>query len=498
VDADGNGGDDRWIGTVRIPAYAAAIEVIPRFVRAPGDTIDVGLVAAGRGGLMLVNLSVLEDPTFGTWEDFFDTDFNGVDDRIARIIPTNGFATDVAWFRAASGRTVALVADADSGSVPVLSTYSAASVTPGTGQGVVAIDVGAALDVIGNPPYAAGTLATPGTALDLEVRGGTSPDLVIADGASGLHVYGLTASGGTPATVTFTPRGTVALSNVWGTPYARDVAWVRNTGDSLYASVAASGGGVQLVRVPRSGGGSPTLVLSQQTLGPATGLAGAWTGTMGAALGSSGVALLRAPGAAYLNRILPGAGAPYTAPVTLARLAPWAATGTALETAAHQTPASAASSARFEGTAGPNPDLLVSDGGRVLVLRPGTAAITGVEAEPPRTPPATHTVALRVSPNPFGKVPAVFELRAVRLAGGTLEEAGNAAPVLGPLRLEIYDLNGRLVRMLEVAGGTPVARIVWDGRDRAGRRLASGRYWARVPTPAHPAAHVTEPFLILK
>jgi hypothetical protein len=89
-------------------------------------------------------------------------------------------------------------------------------------------------------------------------------------------------------------------------------------------------------------------------------------------------------------------------------------------------------------------------------------------------------------------------LRAVRLAGGTLEEAGNAAPVLGPLRVEIYDLNGRLVRMLEVAGGTPVARIVWDGRDRAGRRLASGRYWARVPTPAHPAAHVTEPFLILK
>jgi hypothetical protein len=290
----------------------------------------------------------------------------------------------------------------------------------------------------------------------------------------------------------------VALSNAWGTPYARDVAWVRNTGDSLYASVAASGGGVQLVRVPRAGGGSPSLVLSQQTLGPAIGLAGAWTGTIGAALGSSGVALLRAPGAAYLNRILPGAGAPYTAPVTLARLAPWAATGAALETAAHQTPASAASAARFGATAGPNPDLLVSDGGRVLVLRPGTAAITGVETEPPPTPPATHTVALRVTPNPLGKGPAVFEVRAEPLSGGSLEAAGSAAPVLGPLRLEIYDLNGRLVRTLELAGGTPVASVVWDGRNRAGRRLASGRYWARVATPTHPAAYVTEPFLILK
>jgi hypothetical protein len=495
IDADGNGGDDRWIGTVRIPAYAASVDVIPRFARGPGDTLDVGLVAAGRGGLMLVDLTVLEDPTFGTWEDFFDLDFNGIDDRILRIIPTNGFATDVAWFRAPSGRTVAMVADADSGSIPVLSNYTAGGVTAGTGQGVVAIDVGAALDVVGNPPYAAGTLPTPGSALDLEVRGGTSPDLVIADGANGVHVYGLTASG-TPATVTFTQRGTVVLSNTWGTSYARDVAWVRNTGDSLYAAVAASAGGVQLVRVPKAGGGSPSLVMAQQTLGPAIGLAGAWTGTIGAALGSSGVALLQAPGAAFLNRIAPGAVAPYTAPVALARLVPWAATGTALDVAAHQTPSSAASAARFERTTGPNPDLLVSDGDRLLVLRPGTAAITAVESEPHATPPATHLVSLRVVRNPVTDGQALFEITAEPVPGGP----ESVAFMLRAQRLEIFDLNGRLVQSLIAPGGASTAQVHWDGRDLAGRRAASGRYWVRMKTHVSSTGYeyATRSFLLLR
>jgi hypothetical protein len=431
VDADGNGGDDRWIGTVRVPSYAAAVEVIPRFARAAGDTIDVGLVAAGRGGLMLVDLSFLEDPSFGTWEDFFDLDFNGVDDRILRTIPMNGFVTDVAWFRAPSGRIVALAAAADSGSVPVLASYNVGSVIGGTGQGVVAIDVGAALDVAGNPPYGAGSLATPGSTLDLEVRNGSPPDLVIADGASGIHVYGLSASGGTPATVTFVSRGTVALSNAWGTAYARDVAWVRNTGDSLYAAVAASAGGMQLVRVPRAGGGAPSLVLSQQTLGPCIGLASAWTGTIGATLGASGAALLRVPGAAFLDRIQTGAGAPYTPPVTLARLSSWVATGSALEVAAHQTPSSAMSAARFENTTGPNPDLLVSDGDRVLVLRPGNAAVTAVEAEPEAMPPGEgYGRILAISPNP------ARSLARVRLSVRTGQ----------PVELRLVQVSGRVVR----------------------------------------------------
>src|SRR5262249_5419417 len=176
VDSDADGVEDRWIGNIHIPAFAAAIDVIPGFVSPLGDTLDVGLLAAGHAGLMLLDLRVLEDPPFGTWSDFFDTDGNGIDDRILRTIPLSGFATVVATFRTASGRLVGMVADADTGSVPVSSMFNPAAVVAGTGQGVVAIDVAAALDTLSNPPYGAGVLPTPGNALDLELRGGSSPD----------------------------------------------------------------------------------------------------------------------------------------------------------------------------------------------------------------------------------------------------------------------------------------------------------------------------------
>ena len=478
IDADADGVDDRVLGTIRIPAYAAALAVIQGFVSAAGETLDVGLVAAGRGGLMLVDLRTVEDPTFGTWEDFFDVDMNGIDDRILRIIPLSGFATDVAWFRTPSGRTVALVADADSGSVPVSATYNPALVTAGTGQGVVAIDVGAALDFIGNPPFAAGTLSTPGSALDLELRGGSSPDLAIADGASGVSVYGLTASGGIPATVTFTPRGSVSLSSAWGTPYARDLAWVSNTKDSSYVAVAASAGGMQLVRVPPAGGGAPSLVLAQQTLAPAIGIAGAWTGTLGVAQGAGGVGLFQAPGAGFLDRIAPAAAAPYTAPVTLARGAPWAATGAALEVASHQTPSGIATALVFHQTTGPIPELLVSDGARLLVLRPGTAPITAVDIEP-KSPPARR-LSLSVAPNPVERN-ALFEVRS-EASGPGVGGAGSAAP-LARIRIEIFDVHGRLIRRLSVAGTEIGVRAAWDGMDGSRRPVSSGRYWARVTGP---------------
>lgn len=494
VDSNDDGAEDRWIGTIRIPAYAAAIDVIPRFVTASSETLDVGLLAAGRAGLMLLDLRVVEDPLFGTWEDFFDVDGNGIDDRILRTIPLSGFATDVDWFRALSGRAVALVADADTGSVPVSHAYNPASVVAGTGQGIVGIDVGAALDTIANPPYAAGTLATPGTTLDIELRGDSFPDLAIADGASGVSVYGLSAGSGIPAIVTFTPRGTVTLSSAWGTPYARDLAWISNTKDSTYVAVAASAAGVEIARVPKAGGGVPSLVFVQQTLGPAIGLGGAWTGTLGAALGTSGVALMRVPGGAFLDRILPAAGPPYTAPVTLARGAPWAATGTPLEVAAHQSASSAASSLRFEETTGPIPDLLVADGLRWLVLRPGQAPITAVEIEP--APPRARRLRLSVSPNPIGGN-AAFDVRAEW--DGSAAPAGRAmgaGPALGPFRLEIYDPQGRLVRRIETLRAESTTRILWDGRDDAGRRLSSGRYWARVRGPGSTAAVV--PILLLR
>lgn len=478
IDAEGDGVDDRILGTIRIPAYAAALAVVPGFVSAVGETLDVGLVAAGRGGLMIVDLRTVEDPTFGTWEDFFDVDMNGIDDRILRIVPLSGFATDVAWFRTPSGRTVALVADADSGSVPVSASYNPAQAAAGTGQGVVAIDVGAALDFIGNPPFAAGALQTPGSVLDLELRGGTSPDLAIADGASGVSVYGLTASGGIPATVTFTPRGSVSLANTWGTPYARDLAWVSNTRDSSYLAVAASAGGMQLMRVPLAGEGSPSLVLAQQTLAPAIGIAGSWTGTLAVAQGTGGVGLLRAPGTGFLDRIAPGAAAPYAAPVTLSRGGPWAATGTALEVASHQTPSGIATALVFHQTTGAIPELLVSDGARLLVLRPGTAAITSVDVVPP-SPPARR-VSLSVAPNPVGQS-AMFEARPVG-SGGEAAAAGSNAWG-GPVRIEIYDVHGRLVRRLRVApAGLSLARlrVAWDGKDDLRRPVGSGRYWARL------------------
>lgn len=498
LDSDGNGVDDRVLGTVRIPAYAAALAVIPEFVTAAGETLDVGLLAAGRGGLMLLDLRTIEDPSFGTWEDFFDQNMDGIDDRILRTIPLSGFATDVAWFRTPSGRTVALVADADSGSVPVASTFNPALTVAGTGQGVVAIDVGAALDFIGNPPFASGSIPTPGSALDLELRGGSSPDLAVADGASGVAVFGLTASSGVPATVTFTPRGTVALSSAWGTPYARDVAWVSNTQDSLYLAAATGAGGVQIVRVPKPGMGSSSLVMVQQTAAPAIGLAGAWTGTVAAALGTGGVALMRAPGAAYLDRITSVAAAPYTAPVALARGATWAATAAALEVASHQAPSSSATALQFEEGVGSIPDLLVSDGTRLLVLRPGQAQITGVEVEP--TVPAVHRVRLAVTPNPIEEN-AVFEVRSEWALSGAppAERAATAGPPLGPVRLEIFDVQGRLIRRIVARpDATPsVARVVWDGRDETERRVGSGRYWARV-TQVNRTGSAVAPFLVLR
>ena len=465
VDLNGDGTDDRLVGTVRIPSYAAALDVVPDFVSASGDTLDLGLLAAGRSGLMLLDLRAVVDPPFGTWEDFFDHDGNGIDDRILRTIPLPGFATDAAWFRAPSGRVVALVADADTGSVPVAATYDPALVAAGTGAGVVAVDVAAALDSLGGVPYAAGTLSTAGNTLDLELRGGSAPDLAIADGDGGVAVYHLIPASGAPATVTFVPRGSVALSAAWGVPYARDIAWVSNTSDSSYLAVAAGAAGLQIVRaVP---GMAPVLVLAQQTASAAVGLAGAWTGTLAAATGAGGVALLRAPGAAELDQIAAAGPPPYTAPVVLSRGQSWTE-GWALETASHWTPSASATSLKFLATAGPIPDLLVSDGPRALLLHPGQATIVAVETLP--SPPRAPTMRVVVVPNPVGEV---AEIRVFDPSPRGDAQAGS---------VRIFDLHGRLVRRFDVPGPAAAAgplKFTWDGRDGRGRRVGSGRYWVR-------------------
>lgn len=457
IDLDANGLDDRVRGTIRIPSYAAALSVVPGFVAASGDTLDLGLLAAGRAGLMLLDLRNVEDPAFGTWSDFYDVDGNGIDDRILRTIQTPGFATDVAWFRAPSGRVVALVADADTGSVPVAATYDPAAVAPGTGAGVVAIDVDAAVDSLGGVPYAAGTLPTPGSALDVELRGGAAPDLAVADGEAGMALYHLSASGGAPAIVTFTPAGTIVLSSAFGMPDARDLAWIPDTVDSTYLAVAASGAGIEIVRAEP--GGTPEIVLVQQTAAPAIGIAGAWTGVLAAAMGAGGVSLFRAPAASELDRIAPGASAPYSEPVTLARGAVWA--GAALEVATQQVPSSASTALSFRAGSDPLPDLVVSDGPRVLLLRIGTAAVTAAEPRRPR-------IALWLgpaAPNPFNPETRIqFEL---------------LRP--GRVRLDVFDVAGRLVTTL-VDGPVPAGRHAtsWNGRDARGRPVGSGVYVARL------------------
>jgi hypothetical protein len=483
IDTDGNGTDDRLVGQVRIPAYAAAVAVVPGFVDPTGDTLDLGLLAAGHSGLMLLDLRVVADPPNGTWEDFFDQDMNGIDDRILRVLPVSGFATDVSWFRAPTGRIVALVADADIGSIPVGIGYDPDSVAAGTGAGIVAFDVTAAFDSLGGGPYEAGSQATPGSVLDLELRraGGSAPDLAIADGSAGVSVYRLSAGSGAPAIVTFTPLGSVALSSAWGAPYARDVGWISNTRDSLYLAVASSAGGMQVVRAPLAG--APSLVMSQQTPGSAIGLAGAWTGNVAVALGHGGVALMRVPGAAELDKISPPEFPPYTAPVTLARGQAWTE-GRALEVGFHRTPSSSATSLKFLATAGPIPDLLVADGSRALLLRPGAATIVAVEEEaaPPRAAPLT----VSVTPNPMGESATIQVFDASARAGSA------GAPGVSGVDVEIFDVQGRLVRKIHgrPAGGSAanLTRLRWDGRDDRGRRLGSGRYWLRIRAGEREAA----------
>src|SRR6185295_10306738 len=130
--------------------------------------------------------------------------------------------------------------------------------------------------------------------------------------------------------------------------------------------------------------------------------------------------------------------------------------GNALEVASHRSIGSSASALCFEATSGPIPDLLVSDGTRLLSLRPGTAPITAVEAE--TTPPRPYRVTLRVTPNPM-EGGGEFLVRSEWDAAGssTGSRAAGAGPALGPVRIEIYDVQGRLVRRLLDATHVAVA-----------------------------------------
>ncbi|MCE9628113.1 MAG: T9SS type A sorting domain-containing protein, partial [Candidatus Eisenbacteria bacterium] len=56
-----------------------------------------------------------------------------------------------------------------------------------------------------------------------------------------------------------------------------------------------------------------------------------------------------------------------------------------------------------------------------------------------------------------------------------------SAPPGAQGRLEIFDVRGRRVRTLPVAGGLGASnQIVWDGRGESGRALPAGAYLCRL------------------
>ncbi|MBN2170022.1 MAG: Omp28-related outer membrane protein [Candidatus Krumholzibacteriota bacterium] len=108
---------------------------------------------------------------------------------------------------------------------------------------------------------------------------------------------------------------------------------------------------------------------------------------------------------------------------------------------------------------------------RELVMQRVIGWLTGTGTDAPAAP-APGLVLRQNVPNPFNPTTEI----AFRLDGPA------------DLRLEILDARGRLLRVL-AEGPLPAGehRVVWDGRNAAGRALPSGVYFYRVVTPD--AAH---------
>jgi flagellar hook assembly protein FlgD len=73
-------------------------------------------------------------------------------------------------------------------------------------------------------------------------------------------------------------------------------------------------------------------------------------------------------------------------------------------------------------------------------------------------------------PNPFNP--------STRIAFEVQAENGHTEQ---PVRVTVYDAHGRLVRRLVDGGVVPGEHsVTWDGRNDAGRRVASGQYYYRL------------------
>jgi hypothetical protein len=93
----------------------------------------------------------------------------------------------------------------------------------------------------------------------------------------------------------------------------------------------------------------------------------------------------------------------------------------------------------------------------------GQAAVDAPGASPTGLPAVLALHGARPNPLP-GRGSVMFDL-----------------PAPSAVRLNVYDVSGRLVRQL-VSGVQPAGRhdVVWDGKDGRGTRVGPGVYWARL------------------
>jgi hypothetical protein len=99
-------------------------------------------------------------------------------------------------------------------------------------------------------------------------------------------------------------------------------------------------------------------------------------------------------------------------------------------------------------------------GGRVYLISGGTAP-TGISDENQSLP---ESFEISAYPNPFNKRTKI-----------TFNLMANA-----PAKLEIFNLNGQLVRSFDVYGRVGNSEIVWDCADNNNNTVSSGVYFARI------------------
>jgi len=128
----------------------------------------------------------------------------------------------------------------------------------------------------------------------------------------------------------------------------------------------------------------------------------------------------------------------------------------------------------FEGSVDFGGGLLVSAGFDDIWLAKFGPAVTAA----PHLPDPGRLL-VRAYPNPFNPLTTITY----------------SLPVAGPASLQVYDLQGRLVRTL-VAGWLPAGecRVSWDGRDQQGAAVAAGTYTLRLESG--PQAQVTKVLLL--